>query len=213
MFDGLVPGHWEGDLIKGAGNRSAAVTLVGRKTRFVVLAKMDGCGAEAALEALTKKFRRVPLALRKSLTDDQGKEMAHHAELTRRDSIEVFFADPHSPWQRPGNENMKGLVREYLPKGDDLSVFSQGYLNRVAKALNYRPRGLGMKRRGGCGARQGRCRLIHAAKRWFSASGLILVGTAISRSGLSVTVSIGDQSRVWRDQRRGLRSRAWAYSS
>ncbi|WP_249641076.1 IS30 family transposase, partial [Cupriavidus sp. U2] len=97
VFDRLVPGHWEGDLIKGAGNRSAVATLVERKTRFVVLAKMDGCGAEAALEALTKKFRRVPLALRKSLTYDQGKEMAHHAELTRRVSIEVFFADPHSP--------------------------------------------------------------------------------------------------------------------
>lgn len=90
--------------------------------------------------ALTKKFRRVRLALRKSLTNDQGKEMAHHAELTRRVSIEVFFADPRSPWQRPSNENMKELVGEYLPKGDDLSVFSQGYLNRVAKALNYRPR-------------------------------------------------------------------------
>lgn len=140
VFERLVPGHWEGDLIKGAGNRSAVATLVERKTRFVVLAKMDGCGAEAALEALTKKFRRVPLALRKSLTYDQGKEMAHHAELTRRVSTEVFFADPHSPWQRPSNENMNGLVREYLPKGDDLSVFSQGYLNGVPKALNYRPR-------------------------------------------------------------------------
>jgi hypothetical protein len=91
-------------------------TLVERKTRFVVLAKMDGCGADAALEALTTKFRRVPLALRKSLTYDQGKEMAHHAELTRRVSIEVFFADPHSPWQRPSNENMNGLIREYLPE-------------------------------------------------------------------------------------------------
>ncbi|GJG98748.1 IS30 family transposase [Cupriavidus pauculus] len=115
VFDRLVPGHWEGDLIKGAGNRSAVATLVERKTRFVVLAKMDACGAEAALEALTKTFHRVPLPLRKSLTYDQGKEMAHHAELSRR--------------VRPSNENMNGLVQDYLPKGDDLSVFSQGHLN------------------------------------------------------------------------------------
>lgn len=135
-----VPGHWEGDLIKGAGNRSAVATLVERKTRFVVLAKMDGCGADAALEALTAKFRRIPLPLRKTLTYDQGKEMARHKELTQRVSIEVFFADPHSPWQRPSNENMNGLIREYLPKGDDLSVYSQAYLNRIAKSLNYRPR-------------------------------------------------------------------------
>jgi transposase, IS30 family len=136
----LVSGHWEGDLIKGAGNRSAVATLVERKTRFVVLAKMDGCGADAALEALTAKFRRIPPLLRKTLTYDQGKEMARHKELSKRVSIEVFFADPHSPWQRPSNENMNGLIREYLPKGDDLSVYSQAYLNRIAKALNYRPR-------------------------------------------------------------------------
>lgn len=136
----LIPGHWEGDLIKGAGNRSAVATLVERKTRFLILAKMDDCGANAALEALTRKLRRVPVALRKTLTYDQGKEMARHKELTRRLSIEVFFADPHSPWQRGSNENMNGLIREYLPKGDDLSIYSQAYLNRIAKALNYRPR-------------------------------------------------------------------------
>lgn len=136
----LIPGHWEGDLIKGAGNRSAVATLVERKTRFLILAKMDDCGANAALEALTRKLRRVPVALRKTLTYDQGKEMARHKELTKRLSIEVFFADPHSPWQRGSNENMNGLIREYLPKGDDLSIYSQAYLNRIAKALNYRPR-------------------------------------------------------------------------
>jgi IS30 family transposase len=140
VADRTVPGHWEGDLIKGAGNRSAVGTLVERTSRYVVLARMDGTGADAALEAFTRKFRRLPAEVRKTLTYDQGKEMARHEELARRVSIQVYFADPHSPWQRPSNENANGLIREYLPKGMDLSGVSQAHLNAIARRLNERPR-------------------------------------------------------------------------
>ncbi len=136
----LVPGHWEGDLVKGAGNRSAVGTLVERTSRYVILARMDGVGALAALEGFTRKLRAVPACLRKTMTYDQGKEMARHAELARRTGIRVYFADPHSPWQRPGNENANGLIRQYLPKGMDLSGVSQAELNAIAKRLNGRPR-------------------------------------------------------------------------
>ena len=135
-----VPGHWEGDLIKGAGNRSAVGTLVERKSRYVVLARMRGTGADAALEAFTSRFRHIPAGLRKTLTYDQGKEMARHEELARRVRIRVFFADPRSPWQRPSNENANGLIREYLPKGIDLSGVTQTELNHIARRLNNRPR-------------------------------------------------------------------------
>lgn len=135
-----VPGHWEGDLIKGAGNRSAVGTLVERTSRYVILARMDGTDAEAALEGFTRKLRRIPPCVRKTLTYDQGKEMARHEELTRRLRIQVYFADPHSPWQRPSNENANGLIREYLPKGMDLSQVTQAQLNAIAHSLNGRPR-------------------------------------------------------------------------
>jgi IS30 family transposase len=135
-----VPGHWEGDLIKGAGNRSAVGTLVERTSRYVVLAQMDGTDAGAALEAFTRKFRRIPACVRKSLTYDQGKEMARHEELARRVRIQVYFADPHSPWQRPSNENANGLIRQYLPKSMDLAGVSQAELNAIARRLNDRPR-------------------------------------------------------------------------
>jgi IS30 family transposase len=135
-----VPGHWEGDLIKGAGNRSAVGTLVERTSRYVILARMDGTDAEAALEGFTRKLRRIPPCVRKTLTYDQGKEMARHEELARRLRIQVYFADPHSPWQRPSNENANGLIREYLPKGMDLSQVSQAQLNAIAHGLNGRPR-------------------------------------------------------------------------
>lgn len=135
-----VPGHWEGDLIKGAGNRSAVGTLVERKSRYVLLAWMCGCGAEAALDSFTRKLRKVPACVRKTLAYDQGKEMARHEELARRLRIQVYFADPHSPWQRPSNENANGLIRQYLPKGMDLSGVSQTELNHIAKFLNNRPR-------------------------------------------------------------------------
>lgn len=135
-----VPGHWEGDLIKGAGNRSAVATLIERKSRFVLLARMDGCGAEAALKAFTLRFRHVPASVRKSLTYDRGTEMACHPQLAKRLKITIYFCDPHSPWQRASNENANGLIREYLPKGIDLSGISQTRLNDIASSLNNRPR-------------------------------------------------------------------------
>jgi IS30 family transposase len=135
-----VPGHWEGDMIKGAGNKSAVGTLVERKSRFLLLAKMRDCGADAAYESFSRVMRYLPASVRKTLTYDQGKEMARHKELAKKLRIGVYFADPHSPWQRPSNENTNGLTREYLPKGTDLSVYSQAELNKIAKKLNTRPR-------------------------------------------------------------------------
>lgn len=135
-----VPGHWEGDLIKGAGNASAVGTLVERHSRYLLLAKMQGCDAEAVLEGFTRRMRTLSPAVRKTLTYDQGREMARHQELARRLHIRIYFADPHSPWQRPTNENTNGLIRQYLPKGMDLSGISQRRLTQIATALNTRPR-------------------------------------------------------------------------
>jgi IS30 family transposase len=135
-----VAGHWEGDLIKGARNASAVGTLVERKSRFVLLAKVERPDAESVLEGFTRRLRTLPASLRKTLTYDQGKEMARHQELAERLHLRVYFADPHSPWQRPTNENTNGLLREYLPKGMDFSGLSQRYLTQVATALNTRPR-------------------------------------------------------------------------
>lgn len=135
-----VVGHWEGDLLKGAGNASAVGTLVERKSRFLLLAKVDRPDAESVLEGFTRRMRTLPASLRKTLTYDQGKEMARHQELAERLHLRVYFADPHSPWQRPSNENTNGLLREYLPKGMDFSGLSQRYLTQVATALNTRPR-------------------------------------------------------------------------
>ncbi len=114
-----MPGHWEGDFIKGAMNRSAVGTLVERKTRYVVLSRMNGCGAEAALEGFSRQMGRLPALLRQSLTYDRGSEMACYAELARRLKLEIWFADPHAPWQRGSNENTNGLLRQFLPKGMD----------------------------------------------------------------------------------------------
>ena len=136
----LVPGHWEGDLIKGAFNRSAVGTVVERKTRFVILCKMDGCTADAALIGFTRQMKRLPASLRKSMTYDRGSEMACHPELARRLKIDIWFCDPHAPWQRGSNENTNGLLRQFLPKGTDLSDVSQTYLNDVARLMNERPR-------------------------------------------------------------------------
>ena len=136
----LVPGHWEGDHIKGPGNRSAVGTLVERKSRYVMLVKLQDGSAEATLEGFTRKFRHVPFCMKKSLTYDQGREMARHEILARRVRIDVYFADPHSPWQRPTNENTNGLIREYLPKGLDLAQISQGCLGAIARELNDRLR-------------------------------------------------------------------------
>jgi IS30 family transposase len=135
-----VPGHWEGDLIKGARNGSAIGTLVERTTRLVLLARMDGTDATSARKGFTKKLRHVPTLLRKTLTYDRGKEMAEHAQLAQRLAIQIFFADPYSPWQRGTNENTNGLLRQYLPKGTDLSGYTQRELNAIAHRLNTRPR-------------------------------------------------------------------------
>ena len=135
-----VPGHWEGDLIKGARNGSAVGTLVERTTRLVILARLDGTDALSAREGFTRKLKHVPTLLRKTLTYDRGKELAEHERLAQRLAIRVFFADPHSPWQRGTNENTNGLLRQYLPKGADLSGYTQRELNAVAQRLNTRPR-------------------------------------------------------------------------
>jgi IS30 family transposase len=135
-----VPGHWEGDLLKGARNGSAVGTLVERMTRLVILARMEGTDATSARQGFTRKLRHVPAALRKTLTYDRDKEMAEHERLAQRLAIRVFFADPHSPWQRGTNENTNGLLRQYLPKGTDLSGYTQRELNAIAYRLNTRPR-------------------------------------------------------------------------
>jgi len=135
-----VPGHWGGDLIKGARNGSAVGTLVERTTRRVILARMEGTDARSACQGFTKKLRHVPALLRKTLTDDRGKERAEHEQLAQRLAIQIFFADPYSPWQRGPNENTNGLLRQYLPKGTDLSGYTQRELNAIAHRLNTRPR-------------------------------------------------------------------------
>lgn len=134
------PGHWEGDLVKGAFNRSCVGTLVERKTRFVVLCRMDGCTAQDALEGFTRQMKKVPAFLRESLTYDRGSEMTCHVELAERLNLDIWFADPYAPWQRGSNENTNGLLRQFLPKGMDLSGVTQTQLNDIAKLLNGRPR-------------------------------------------------------------------------
>jgi transposase, IS30 family len=138
--DRLVPGHWEGDLIKGKANKSCVGTLIERSSRLVLLARMEGADAQSALKGFTRALNRVPARMRKTLTYDQGKEMACHKELGAAAGISVYFADPHSPWQRGSNENINGLLRQYLPKGADLSSVSQTELDAIAWKLNTRPR-------------------------------------------------------------------------
>jgi IS30 family transposase len=136
----IVPGHWEGDLIKGAGNRSAVGVLVERVSRYVMLVRMASLGSAAFLDSFKRRLQRIPASLRKTLTYDQGSEMAMHASLSEQLSIDIFFCDPHSPWQRGTNENTNGLVREYLPKGHDLSTVTDAQLRSIEYALNTRPR-------------------------------------------------------------------------
>ena len=136
----LVPGHWEGDHIKGASNRSQVGTLVERKSRYVALVKLGSGTAQATTEGFGTILQRFDVDMRRSLTYDQGREMAQHAKLTEDTGIKVYFAHPHSPWERGSNENINGLLRQYLPKGEDLSVFSQPELDDIAWKLNTRPR-------------------------------------------------------------------------
>jgi IS30 family transposase len=136
----LVPGHWEGDLIIGKGNRSQVGTLVERTTLFVALVKLDDAKADTAARAFTGILNRFDSQLRRSLTYDQGTEMAQHKTLTRNTGVDVYFAHPHAPWERGIMENTNGLLRQYLPKATDLSLFSQDQLDDIAWKLNTRPR-------------------------------------------------------------------------
>jgi len=137
--DRAVPGHWEGDLIFGTGSSQIA-TLVERYTRYVMLAKVNGKDTETVINALIKQAHKLPRELYKSLTWDRGSEMADHKRFTLATDINVYFCDPQSPWQRGSNENTNGLLRQYFPKGTDLSLHSQAKLNAVARQLNERPR-------------------------------------------------------------------------
>ncbi len=136
----VIPGHWEGDTILGTGRGSAVGTLVERTTLFVTLAKLADGSANSAVAGFSRVLNRIDAQKRLSMTYDQGKEMASHAKLSDRTGIKVYFADPHSPWQRGINENTNGLLRQYMPKGADLSVLSQKDLDDIAFDLNVRPR-------------------------------------------------------------------------
>jgi IS30 family transposase len=141
VLDRRVPGHWEGDLIMGTGNRSAIGTLVERTSRFLMLLHLpEGHGAGHVRDALTRVISTLPTGLARSLTWDQGIEMSRHHELTLVTKLPVYFCDPASPWQRGSNENTNGLLRQYFPKGTDLSIHTVGDLAAVAAELNHRPR-------------------------------------------------------------------------
>jgi IS30 family transposase len=135
-----LPGHWEGDFIKGARNRSSVGVLVDRSSLFLKLVKLTGCSAQDALDGFSRAFAGVPPEARKTFTYDQGKEMALYRTLSERTGLQIYFADPRSPWQRGICENTNGLLRQYLPKGTDLSVFSQLELDDIAATMNLRPR-------------------------------------------------------------------------
>ena len=137
--DRAVPGHWEGDLLSGSKN-SYIATLVERHTRYVMLAKVANKDTQTVVSALIKQAKKLPNELYKSLTWDRGKELTDHRRFTLTTNIDVYFCDPQSPWQRGSNENTNGLLRQYFPKGTDLSVHSQAHPNKVARQLNERPR-------------------------------------------------------------------------
>lgn len=142
VADRAVPGHWEGDLILGSTQSGSAIgTLVERTTRFVMLLHLpDDHGALAVQNAIVEKMTELPDHLRRSLTWDQGKEMTNHVAIAAATDMDIFFCDPHSPWQRGSNENTNGLLRQYFPKGTDLSFYGAGWLDQVAAELNGRPR-------------------------------------------------------------------------
>ncbi|WP_109583799.1 IS30 family transposase, partial [Cupriavidus plantarum] len=137
--DRAVPGHWEGDLLFGSANSQIA-TLVERQTRYVMLIKIARKDTATVINALIEQAHKLPRELYKSLTWDRGKELADHHRFTVATDIQTYFCDPQSPWQRGSNENTNGLVRQYLPKGLDLSTYSQAQLDAVARRLNERPR-------------------------------------------------------------------------
>ena len=142
VADRAVPGHWEGDLVVGVGQRSAIITLVERHSRYVMLGALPGSrSSEAVVDVLVQLMRRLPAELGKTLTWDQGSELSQHATFTLATNCEVYFCDPHSPWQRGSNENTNGLLRQYFPKGKtDFRAHTQADLDEVARELNGRPR-------------------------------------------------------------------------
>lgn len=141
VADRAVPGHWEGDLLMGGTGKGAVITLVERTSRFVLIAPLpERHDAVTTREVLTAMIKKLPLSLRRSLTWDQGREMAQHARFTLATDLPVYFCDPHSPWQRGSNENTNGLLRQYWPKGSDLRCVTQDECDAIALRLNTRPR-------------------------------------------------------------------------
>ena len=134
-----MPGHWEGDLLSGARNSHIA-TLVERQSRFVMLVQVDGKDTTTVVDGLVRQVQQLPQGMMASLTWDRGMELAHHKHFTIATNVSVYFCDPHSPWQRGSNENTNGLLRQYFPKGMDLSSLTQHQLDEVAVKLNTRPR-------------------------------------------------------------------------
>jgi IS30 family transposase len=137
--DRAVPGHWEGDLLAGT-KRSHIATLVERHSRYVLLVRLPGCDTNTVVPALARRVQRLPASLKQSLTWDRGKEMAQHKQFTVATDVQVYFCDPRSPWQRGSNENTNGLLRQYFPKGHDISHLTQRQLDTIAQKLNTRPR-------------------------------------------------------------------------